>query len=223
MNTTASDPNKVFDYRALRLLMGIIAISLPIVVSLRSSLPLSSISASYYTESRDFFVGLLFFVAAFLFAYNGHTTTESVASKVACLAAVMVAIFPTDPDCKGCPPNSTSFIHYISAAVMFGILAYFCLFPFRVNTKGQTGKKKRRDVIYVTCGWIIIACLLTLAVTKLTLSDDAITALQITYWAEFFALWAFGIAWLVAGKSIGLLVDDNEKFHPFADQGIRHQ
>ena len=111
MNTTTSDSNKVFDYRALRLLMGVIAIALPVVVSFRSSIPLSSISASYYTESRDFFVGLLFFVAAFLFAYKGNASTEGRASNIACLAAIMVAIFPTDPDCKGCPSHPTSFIH----------------------------------------------------------------------------------------------------------------
>lgn len=58
MNT--SDSNKVFDYRALRLVMGLIAFALPIVASAVSSTQLTSISASYYTEARDVFVGLLF-------------------------------------------------------------------------------------------------------------------------------------------------------------------
>ncbi len=56
----SSNNRKVFDYRALRLLVGIIAFAIPICVTLISSEPLSSISASYFTEARDVFVGMLF-------------------------------------------------------------------------------------------------------------------------------------------------------------------
>ncbi len=48
----------VFDYRALRLIMGLIAFSLPFVVTLISATSLSSISASYHTDGRDIFVEL---------------------------------------------------------------------------------------------------------------------------------------------------------------------
>jgi hypothetical protein len=58
--------NPVFDYRALRLLVGIIAFALPIAVPLIASTNLTSISASYYTNSRDIFVGMLFIVGSFL-------------------------------------------------------------------------------------------------------------------------------------------------------------
>jgi hypothetical protein len=66
----------VFDYRALRLIMGLIAFSLPIVVTVLATGPLSSISAPYYTDGRDAFVGMLFIVGALLWAYTpscGHT------------------------------------------------------------------------------------------------------------------------------------------------------
>ena len=69
---TNMNHNPVFDYRALRLFVGIIAFALPFVVIVLSPVPLSSISASYFTEARDAFVGMLFFVWAFLCAYNGH-------------------------------------------------------------------------------------------------------------------------------------------------------
>ena len=78
-----SNSNTVFDYRALRLLMGMIAFALPFIVTLVSSTTLTSISASYYTEARDIFVGLLFVVSAFLMAYNGHTASEGWASRAA--------------------------------------------------------------------------------------------------------------------------------------------
>jgi len=73
--------------------MGLIALSLPLVVSVLAEKPLTSISASYHSEARDMFVGLLFVVGSFLFAYNGHALLESAASKLASIAAVCVAYF----------------------------------------------------------------------------------------------------------------------------------
>jgi len=70
--STGANDNKsqiaVFNYMKLRFTMGVIALSLPIVVTLIASVQLSSISASYFTEARNAFVGQLFVVAAFLFA-----------------------------------------------------------------------------------------------------------------------------------------------------------
>jgi hypothetical protein len=210
-----ADGNKavVFDYRALRLLMGFIALALPFAVSILSSSPLSSISASYYTEGRDAFVGMLFVVSAFLWAYNGHSLKEAYASKIASLAAVFVAIFPTS--CDLCKPGIKSFIHYGAAATLFAILAYFCFGPFRKNTKGKGGKKGRRSKIYFTCGCIMVGCMLGLVVTKLTISEETIKSLSVTYWAEAIALCAFGIAWTVAGKYFRPFVDREEALRLF--------
>jgi hypothetical protein len=93
-----SIPGKVFDYRALRLIMGIIAFALPFTVSIVSSSTLSLISASCYTEARDIFVGMPFIVSAFLWAYNGHTKFQARASKAASISAIFVALFPTACD-----------------------------------------------------------------------------------------------------------------------------
>ena len=203
----------LFDYRALRLLMGFIALALPFAVSVLSSSPLSSISASYYTEARDAFVGMLFVVSAFLWAYNGHSLKEAYASKIASLAAVFVAIFPTS--CDLCKPELKSVIHYGAAATLFAILAYFCFGPFRKNTKGKAGKKGRRSKIYFTCGCIMVGCMLGLVVSKLTMSDETIKALRVTYWAEAIALCAFGFAWIVAGKYFRPFVDREEALRLF--------
>ena len=206
MTTSISD--KIFDYRALRLIMGLIAFTLPFVVNLLSPTPLSSISASYHTEARDVFVGMLFIVAAFLWAYNGHTKNQARASKVASLAAIFVALFPTN--CETCQADSTSNIHYIAAAVLFGTLAYFCFGPFRENTKGQGGKKGRRSKIYFVCGLVMALCILSIGIGQMAVPDLTMKALKITYWAEAIALVAFGVAWIVAGKIFSPLVDDEE-------------
>ena len=203
----------VFDYRALRLLVGLIAFALPFVVSLLSSSQLSSISASYHTEARDAFVGMLFVVSAFLWAYNGHSSKEAWASKVASLAAILVAIFPTS--CDSCETDIKSIIHYGAAVILFVILAYFCFVPFRKNTKGKGGKKGRRSKIYFICGWIIVGCLLGLGLMELIVSDETLKAFKITYWGEAIALGAFGVAWIVAGKYFSPFVDKDEALRLF--------
>lgn len=53
----------VFDHKTLRLLLGIIAFALPFLVTFIASTPLPSVSASYFTEARDWFVGMLFIVS----------------------------------------------------------------------------------------------------------------------------------------------------------------
>ena len=203
-----NDSSMVFNYRTLRLIVGIIAFALPFTVSLVSSSSLTSISASYYTEARDAFVGMLFVVGAFLFAYNGHSVYQAWASKVAAVAAIFVAICPTS--CDNCDVTTTSTIHYVAAAILFLILAYFCFGPFRTNTKGQGGKKGLRSKIYFICGSVIVASMLSLVITKLTTLDDKLHVISYTYWAEAVSLCAFGFAWFVAGKYFSIFVDKKE-------------
>lgn len=199
----SNDANKVFDYRALRLMMGFIAFLLPILTSLIASAPLSSISASYHTAARDVFVGLLFFISAFLWAYKGHDVesarvSDATMSKVAAGAAILVALFPTA--CDTCKGDAASMVHYLGAGVLFGVLAYFCFGPFRRTTKGMPGMKGRRARFYYSCGVIITACIVAIVAVKFVMPEERIIALRLTYWVEFVALWAFGFAWMVASK-----------------------
>jgi hypothetical protein len=211
MTTSESVQNPVFDYRTLRLVVGCVAFALPVVVVLISSKPLSSISASYHTEARNVFVGALFIIGALLLAYNGHTPTQKWVSKGAAPAAILVAICPTS--CDHCDPDPVepiiSTIHYVAAAILFLTIAYFCLGPFRKNTKGQKGKKGRRAIIYLVCGWIIIVCMLAIGVTTVAMHEITKES-AITFVAQFVALWAFGVAWIVAGKVIPPLVDKED-------------
>lgn len=216
MSQTNTNRNRsaVFDYRALRLLMGIIALSLPWLVDLLTgSVELGSISASYwYHDARDVFVGSLFAVSAFLFAYNGHDLSQSIVSKVASLAALLVAIFPTAmPEGVTCGSVSTAsvYIHRISAVILFAILAYIAWFPFRKKIKGKKGRKRLRSAIYMTASMIILACI---AVGLLGLTLDALDKelKGLVYWAELIALTAFGIAWIVSGKFTRLIADEDE-------------
>lgn len=174
MSADSKKQDEIFDYRTLRLLVGIVAFALPIVVWAAARIAgdrIDSISASYWVDdARDLFVGALFIIATLMAAYNGHdpggdhnsTTThplmkwisEKWASKVAALMAVGVALFPTTRP-KGVP-NTDTVIHYISAILLFAIITYFCLVSFRKSAlrkaadadkaaESLTGEKKKEE------------------------------------------------------------------------------
>lgn len=212
--------NKVFDYRTLRLIMGIIAFFMPIAVVIFSQTALASISASYYSDARDIFVGSLFIVGAFLLAYNGHATSQAVTSKIAAIAAFCVAYFPTS--CEGCESNVESYIHYVSAITLFSILAFFCFVFFRKKIKHGKGKAQLRSRIYFACGSVMLACILILILVFLlmtldVMSEELVDKLLIIYLGEWIALTAFGVAWMVAGKSFRFIVEEDNLNHPIKD------
>jgi protein-S-isoprenylcysteine O-methyltransferase Ste14 len=209
-----------FDYRALRLLVGCIAVSIPIIVTIIAKTELASISASYYTDARDAFVGLLFVVAAFLWAYNGHTKHQKISSKIASIAAIGVAVFPTTCDMTVfhhvCDVNSGSFsgaAHYVFAAILFIVLSIFCFVFFQQGLKDQDGKKKRRSRIYFICGVVMVVAMLLLVSTNVFDYAAKFGWTSVVFWAEAAALIAFGVAWIVAGKAIPWLVNKDEKLN----------
>ncbi len=72
MELSESNENLVFDHHTIRGLIGLITMLLPLVVSIPTGKIINSISWSYYTNARDFFVGSLFVIGAFLISYKGH-------------------------------------------------------------------------------------------------------------------------------------------------------
>lgn len=205
-------PSNVFDHRRLRLFVGLIALLLPLVVDLVAAEELTSISASYHTGARDVFVGLLFVIAALMLAYNGHTFRESAASKTAAAATICIALFPAAAPME--KAGWEAMVHNACALILFCILAYFCFGPFRRRTRGFTGMRGRRARIYALCGWVIVSAMLGLGAAELLLPASTVSAYEMTYWAEFVALWAFGIAWITASKALPFLVDSEEALYP---------
>ena len=78
------DPTKEeIDHRTLKLLVGLIALTLGNLTSFFADSKITSISASYYEGgwSQSILVGFLFAIAAFLLAYNGQSRSEMLMSK----------------------------------------------------------------------------------------------------------------------------------------------
>lgn len=58
------------DHRVIKLVVGVIAVSLALFMQIASREPLRSISESYHYRARDLFVGLLFAVAAMFISHG---------------------------------------------------------------------------------------------------------------------------------------------------------
>jgi len=194
----------------IKLIVGLIAISLATLTSVFSEGAIESISASYHEGgwARDIFVGFLFALAAFLLAYNGHSRAQMLLSKVAAFAAMGIAMFP----CK-CEyhPEIIPYVHGVSAAVMFFVLAFFC-YTFYLRALGKSGiRAKWRAAVYATCGIIIVASILILAIDHLF--DGAISSrvARLTFYGESASLFAFGFAWLVASQFLPILSAPDER------------
>ncbi|MEM9716346.1 MAG: hypothetical protein AAF826_07495, partial [Pseudomonadota bacterium] len=82
-------------------LVGKIGILLPVILVLgvvfwKAEFMRDSISAFYYSVyTGPVFVGALFFIGAFLWAYEGEHPVQTTGSSIAGIWAIMVAVFPT--------------------------------------------------------------------------------------------------------------------------------
>lgn len=215
----------VFDYTWARTYIGIVALLIALgsvvlhninQIETNGLVP-QSISHTYHSGARDFFVSQLFVVAAFLFSYRGHTGNEWLAAKIAAIATVLVAWFPTscklnsDMICEQATfgfvfnnPVCTARVHYIAAIILFVSLIYFtyCFYK-RAKSKHAENPNSQgimfRKLLYFYCG---IAMTFTIIVGGLLHYLAIIKNLNLIFWIETICLSLFGIVWLVAGKKV---------------------
>ncbi len=206
----------VISYLTLRKAVGFLGITFPIVLFLGSILFgacegfQDSISDYHNTNMRDVFVGILSAIALFLFAYTGYDDLDYWMSKAAGIFGFMVAIFPDALDDNECTiyvkqiiPDWMATVHFISAALFFLVLAYFCIFLFTKSKGEPTPEKKKRNIIYKICGYTMIVCLVLLALYFfIPAFKDALETFKPVLILEVVMLWAFGLSWVVKGEFI---------------------
>ncbi|MEM9580200.1 MAG: hypothetical protein AAF891_05895 [Pseudomonadota bacterium] len=98
--------------------------------------------------------------------------------------------------------------HYVCAVLMFFILAYFTLrvFPRTQAVASLTlegtfqPSKQRRNAWYRRLGLTIAASIVGIGAGKLLLSEETWNDWNGTFYFEWLALAAFGIAWLIKGR-----------------------
>jgi hypothetical protein len=202
------------DQRTMKLIVGAVALSLAFLTSLFAETALTSISDSYWQGgwSQSIFVGFLFAIASFLLAYNGQSGREMALSKIASIAGLCVALFPCR--CEG-QAELVPGLHYVAAAVMFFILAYFCRdFYLRATGKGHA-QAKARAVVYAVCGWVILLSMLVLGFNAVSGGSIETLIPRVNFYGEAAALMAFGISWLMASHVLPLFNRADERFSLF--------
>jgi len=208
----------IVSYKALRRLIGIMGILLPIINILGgcliAKLPIQqSISMYYYTNMRDFFVGLMFVVSLFLITYKGYNTLDLITSIITGAAGLGVAIFPCFSEMYigqkvgifQLSPETSFIVHLTCAALFFVLLAFTSVFLFTRKHKDSnlvTPQKKIRNIIYVVCGILMLACVLGMLLSILILTKEQRYDSKIILILESIALFSFGVSWLVKGETL---------------------
>jgi len=124
--------NMLGTYYLLRMGIVVIAAALPTTVLIytfvnHGGLEQGSISAfygAYGGAMRDWFVGSLSAIGAFLILYKGFSFKEDMALNVAGVSAILIAMIPCDCWSGAAPPEN--WLHTVFAVLFFGSMAYVC-------------------------------------------------------------------------------------------------
>lgn len=230
-----------FDQIKLSFIVGILALSLPLLLVLYAGLTWQfhdTISHFYYSDAiaEEVFSGTLIGVGLIMLAYVGRHDDETHWATAGGILAFGVAFLPADgwivqDVVNNCPYDPSyradvpadpwdpwiGVAHLACAFLLFSILAYFCLgiFPREKNaTQGREENKKRRNIRYRLCGGLIILCLLAIAVGMVLSKTGQIAwwnCYKLSFIFEAIALLAFGYSWLVKSKFNGSSMLDDDQ------------
>ncbi len=198
---TNNKESLVISYLTLRIVVGVLGVTLPIILVLGSlifredEIIQRSISMYYYTHMRNALVGILCAVALFLFSYKGYDYKDNIAGHFAGIFALLVAFCPAEG-------SYSRIIHLVSAVLFFLTLVYFSLFLFTKGSDSPSEQKILRNKIYKICGFIILACVVLLILFFVLPQNfrDRLSDYKPLFWLESLALWAFGCSWLIKGE-----------------------
>jgi hypothetical protein len=172
----------------------------------------SSVSHYYYTTVGEIFTGTLLAVALFMICYTGHPKrpgdrglSDNAMTNLAGIFAIGVVAFPTTAEVE-MKDNLRSFIstdaigwiHYAFAASFFIVLAFMSMVNFRRAQNQQLFGKGADDPFYLTCGIVMLSCLVMVPVLS---SFKTLETIHPTFLLEAVALIAFGSSWLKKGKA----------------------
>jgi len=214
----AVDQNRglIVSYLTMRRLIGMLGMALPVVVVAGGALHgghgvQASISGYYYTNMRDFYVGLLCVVALFLISYRGYERVDNALGTWSGLFALGMVFFPTSTFSGESTrvgiflvdDRVSAYLHLAFAALFFIAMAFFSIVLFTRRGPGVLGKqKRRRNLIFRTCGVVMLLSLVCIVVYSVGYSRTDVAKLNPILVFESVALFAFGISWLVKGNTL---------------------
>lgn len=196
---------------SLRLILGILALLLPIVclglcVLYGYDIP-DSISATYYlAPTITPFMIILGASSIVLICYKGYDKQDNIICTLAGIFGLCICLFPcytyglnihwpnvTFPKNVGTfqlPVNISGRLHNTSAIIFFALLAYNSFFLFTKSSGMMTRNKRIRNIIYRVCGLGMIASFILMVPVVLFNIWGG------TWFIETIALLFFSISWL---------------------------
>jgi uncharacterized membrane protein YobD (UPF0266 family) len=212
----SQNKNLIISYLAMRRLIGILGIALPIIVVAGGFIQdgtaiQGSISGYYYTNMHDFFIGILCGVTLFLLSYKGYKKIDDIIGNMSGVFALGMMIFPTSMFSGKVVKvgmflindNISEYIHLAFGALFFLSLSFNSIFLFTKRGPGVLSKeKKRRNIIYRICGIVMIMAIVCISIYMIFLRNTSISKINPVLILESIALIAFGISWLVKGNTL---------------------
>lgn len=207
----AVGPQYIQDERTvqrLRFGIGAIGLLLPLVLPFgnwifvqlghHTEIMPSSMSSSYYTSTRNVFVGSMCALGVFLIGYRA-TPRADVWTTVVGVVSIGVALFPTAPSSASNFQSTVGYVHLSFAGILLAGLGIFCIVSFH---RESNAGKETPNYGYLTSGVLIEVFLLAAIIAGLT-QWGAKWTLTPLYVCESLSVWAFGAAWVAAALEIG--------------------
>jgi hypothetical protein len=205
-------------YLSLRLGIAAVGVALPAVLWFGGlylqGLPLqSSMSAYYYTDMRDVFVGALFAVGFALWVYRGFSSAENVVLSLAGVLAVCIALFPTQGGGERTIVNDA---HALMGFLFFACLAYVSIFRAADTLSLIRDTRWARFLlrIYQLLGIMMLASPLAALMAERILRPPGAEP-SLVFFVQAFGVWAFAAYWLLKTLELRLTSADRA-----AAQGI---
>ncbi len=215
MRPTTRDTSLIVSYLTMRRVIGLLGILLPFVVILGSSIQgrlviMGSISGYYYTNVRDFFVGLVCGVSLFLISYKGYETIDNIITNMSGVIALGIVAFPTSMFSGKVvrvgifliPDNISQYLHLTFSIMFLMLLAFNSIFLFTKHGGHPSREKRMRNIVYVICGVVMLTSVVCMVVYIAFLSNTYLSRAYPVLIFESIALISFGVSWLVKGHTL---------------------
>ncbi|HEY9166654.1 MAG TPA: DUF998 domain-containing protein [Candidatus Kryptonia bacterium] len=205
----------IHSYLSMRRIVGILAIGLPFIIVLgglveTGSILQGSLSSYYYTNMRDFLVGLLFAVAIFLISYKGYELIDDIVTNLSGVFALGIIAYPTSPFSGQAvrvgvfltPDDVSQYVHLAFSVLFLLFLSFNSIFLF-TRHRGILGKeKKKRNMIYIGCGLVMLLSVIAMIVQIAFYPHTILAQGRPVLVFESIALISFGVSWLVKGHTL---------------------
>jgi hypothetical protein len=156
--------------------------------------------SAYYGESegamRDWFVGILWGVGWFLYAYKGFSALENYLLNIAGICAVLTAMIPCN--CWVGAAEARQVLHYVVAVLFFISMAAVCFFcakdTIRLLPDDATRNSFKRQY-HVIGGILAISPLAAIGVSYILHQFESRT-----FFVEAFGVWTFAYYWFTKSR-----------------------